>query len=209
MSDPVTKLILEFSKLPGVGEKTAMRLAYHVLKSNESDVTSLANALLSAKQKIRFCESCFTFTENRICNHCANVSRKSDLICVVEKPADVLAVENSQRFQGRYHVLHGVLSPLDGIGPDQLRIRELIARIENENIQEIILALNLTVEGEATSVYLTKLLSPLGVRVSKIANGIPVGGVLEYMDRQTIGRAIDNRVASANSNPMVSLHGGQ
>ncbi len=196
MSDPVTKLILEFSRLPGIGEKTAMRLAYHVLKAPEADVLALSNALLSAKQKIHFCEECFTFTDSNVCSLCSSSNRNSEVVCVVEKPSDVLAIENSQRFSGRYHVLHGVLSPLDGIGPDQIKIRELISRIGRHNIKEIILAINLTVEGEATAVYLTKLLKPLGVSVSKIANGIPVGGVLEYLDRQTIGRAIENRVVS-------------
>ncbi|MBI2605864.1 MAG: recombination protein RecR [Deltaproteobacteria bacterium] len=200
MSDPVTRLILEFSKLPGIGEKTAMRLAYHVFKCADSDVRALSDALIAAKTRIRLCERCFTFTEASLCAICANSQRRSELICVVEKPADVLAVENSQKYQGHYHVLHGVLSPLDGVGPEQLRIRELIARIGRKDgsapVSEIILAINPTVEGEATVVYLSRLLTPLGVRVSKIAHGIPVGGVLEYMDRQTIGRAIENRVAS-------------
>lgn len=197
MSDPIAKLILELAKLPGVGEKTAMRLAYHVLRTDESDVRALAETLLNAKSKVRFCEICFTFTEETPCHNCSNPQRKSDIICVVEKPSDVLAIENSQRFHGRYHVLHGVLSPLDGIGPDQIRIKELLTRIGQGEVREVILAINPTVEGEATSVYLTKLLKPLGVVVSKIAHGIPVGGVLEYVDRQTIGRAIENRVTSA------------
>lgn len=200
MSDPVTRLILEFSKLPGIGEKTAMRLAYHVLKCADSDVRALSDALIAAKTQIRLCERCFTFTQAPLCAICSNSQRRSELVCVVEKPADVLAVENSQKYQGHYHVLHGVLSPLDGVGPEQLRIRELVARIGRKDglpqVSEIILAINPTVEGEATVVYLSRLLTPLGVRVSKIAHGIPVGGVLEYMDRQTIGRAIENRVAS-------------
>jgi recombination protein RecR len=201
MSDPLAKLIIEFSKLPGIGEKTAMRLAYHVLRAEESDVRALAEGLVDAKTKIRLCETCFTFTQDPSCAICADVRRKSEMICVVEKPADVMAIESSQRFHGKYHVLHGVLSPLDGVGPEQLRIRELIARVQSrmrENLgTEVILAINPTVEGEATGVYLTKLLKPLDVSVTKIAHGIPVGGVLEYIDRQTIGRAIENRVASA------------
>ncbi|MBI3555110.1 MAG: recombination protein RecR [Deltaproteobacteria bacterium] len=197
MSDPVSKLILELSKLPGIGEKTAMRLAYHVLRTDESDVRLLADSLLEAKLKIRLCQECFTFTEASPCSTCSNTERKRGIVCVVEKPADVMAIENSQRFHGRYHVLHGVLSPLDGVGPEQLRIRELIKRIQDGTVTEVILAINPTVEGEATGVYLTKLLRPLGVAVTKIAHGIPVGGVLEYIDRQTIGRAIENRVASA------------
>lgn len=196
MSDPVSKLILELSKLPGIGEKTAMRLAYHVLRTSEEDVRSLATTLLDAKQKVRLCQECFTFTEESTCSTCTDLKRKPEIICVVEKPADVMAIENSQRFHGRYHVLHGVLSPLDGVGPEQLRIRELLKRIQIGNVSEVILAINPTVEGEATGVYLTKLLKPLGVNVTKIAHGIPVGGVLEYIDRQTIGRAIENRVAT-------------
>lgn len=191
--NPLQRLIVEFSKLPGIGEKTAMRLAYHVLKTDEENVRALSEALISAKTKIQLCAQCFTFSEQPICEICTDARRKNDLICVVEKPADVMAVENSQRFNGRYHVLHGVLSPLDGIGPDQLRIRELVSRVGAENTAEVILAINPTVEGEATGVYLSKLLSPLGVKVTKIAHGIPVGGVLEYVDRQTIGRAIENR----------------
>ena len=197
MSDPVSKLILELSKLPGIGEKTAMRLAYHVLRTDESDVKSLADSLLDAKRKIRLCTECFTFTEEPVCTMCSDSQRKSEILCVVEKPSDVMAIENSQRFHGRYHVLHGVLSPLDGVGPEQLRIRELLGRLQRGNVSEIILAINPTVEGEATGVYLTRLLRPLGVNVTKIAHGIPIGGVLEYIDRQTIGRAIENRVASA------------
>jgi recombination protein RecR len=197
MSDPVSRLILELSKLPGIGEKTAMRLAYHVLKADEADIRSLVDALMSAKQKITLCQECFTFTESSPCSLCTDSRRKKEIVCVVEKPADVMAIENSQRYQGLYHVLHGVLSPLDGVGPEQLRIRELLGRIGHGDISEVILAINPTVEGEATGVYLTKLLRPLGVTVSKIAHGIPVGGILEYVDRQTIGRAIENRVASA------------
>lgn len=192
--NPLNRLILEFSKLPGIGEKTAMRLAYHVLKLDELDVRSLSEALLDAKTKIQLCSQCFTFTQEAVCDICSDSRRKSEIICVVEKPSDVMAVENSQRFHGLYHVLHGVLSPLDGIGPDQLRIRELVSRIgAAKNTTEIILAVNPTIEGEATGVYLTRLLTPLGVSVTKIAHGIPVGGVLEYIDRQTIGRAIENR----------------
>lgn len=194
MTDPVTRLILELSKLPGIGEKTAMRLAYYILKAEDSDVRALAETLVDTKTKIRLCQQCFTFTEHSPCGICSDARRKPDLICVVEKPADVLAIENSQSYHGRYHVLHGVLSPLDGVGPDQLRIKELIARTSSQ--VEVVLAINPSVEGEATGIYLTKLLRPLGVNVTKIAHGIPVGGVLEYIDRQTIGRAIENRVDS-------------
>ncbi len=196
MSDPVARLILEFSKLPGIGEKTAMRLAYHVLRTNDGEVKSLSDALLAAKNKVRLCEECLTFTEETLCALCVNSQRDSEIICVVEKPSDVMAIENSHRFNGKYHVLHGLLSPLDGIGPEQLRMRELLARISKGVVKEIMLALNPSVEGEATAVYISKLIKPLGVKVTKIAHGIPMGGVLEYLDRQTIGRAIDNRVVS-------------
>lgn len=195
-TDPVNRLIAEFAKLPGVGEKTAMRLAYFVLRSDARDIQQLTEALTAAKERVRFCEECFTFTELSPCQICTSPTRNKSIVCVIEKPADLMAIENSQRFSGQYHVLHGVLSPLDGIGPDQLRIRELIGRITRHQIQEVILALNPSVEGEATGVYLTKLLSPLGVNVTKIAHGIPVGAVLEYTDRQTIGRALENRITS-------------
>lgn len=201
MADPLAQLILEFSRLPGVGEKTAIRLAYHVLRSDDATVEAFAQALLSAKKKIRLCAECFAFTEDEKCPICMSSSRKQNTVCVVEKPSDLLAIENTQSFNGLYHVLHGVLSPLDGVGPDQLKIRELLTRLSHRPVEEVILALNPNVEGEATSVYLSKLLRPLGVRVSKIAHGIPVGGVLEYLDRQTIGRALENRVFSPDLPP--------
>ena len=196
MADPVQRLILELAKLPGIGEKTALRLAYYLLKKDLSDVQQLSQALLDAKQKIQLCSGCYTFTEEAVCSLCLDSRRRTDVLCVVEKPSDVLAIENSQRFSGKYHVLHGVLSPLDGIGPENLKLKELLKKFEAPEIEEVILAINPTVEGEATSVYLSKLLKPLGVKVSKIAHGIPVGGVLEYTDRQTIGRALENRVAT-------------
>jgi recombination protein RecR len=195
MSDPVGRLVAEFSKLPGVGEKTAMRLAYFVLRAPENEIEQFARTLMEAKQNTRLCERCFTFTQDPVCALCLDPKRSHSVVCVVEKPADVFAIENSQKYFGRYHVLHGVLSPLDGIGPDQLRLRELLLRFQTENIEEVILAMNPSVEGEATSIYLTKLLRPLSLKISRIAHGIPVGGVLEYVDRQTIGRAIENRVS--------------
>ena len=195
-SDPILRLISELSKLPGIGEKTATRLAYFILKSDEARVQSLATSLIEAKTLVHLCKTCLTFTETDVCAICSNNLRKQSIICIVEKPADVLAIENSNRYQGSYHVLHGLLSPLDGIGPAQLHIRELLERIKTSGVEEIILALNSSVEGEATGVYLTKLLKPIVDHVTKIAHGIPVGGVLEYMDRQTIGRAIENRVIS-------------
>ncbi|MGE4232558.1 MAG: recombination mediator RecR [Bacteriovoracia bacterium] len=195
-SDPITRLVCELSKLPGIGEKTATRLAYHVLKTESSDIRALSDALLIAKEKVHLCSRCFTFTEHSLCSICDSFERSTSMICVVEKPSDVHSIEQSQKFKGLYHVLHGVLSPLDGIGPEQLKIKDLIARVQAESTKEIILALNPSVEGETTCAYLTKIFQPLGVLVTRIALGIPVGGVLEYIDKQTIGRAIEHRVES-------------
>ncbi len=193
MVDPITKLVTELTKLPSIGEKTAVRLAYHLMKADEQEVRALAEALITVKSKIRFCEQCFTFSEEVRCHLCQNHEREAVQICVVEKPSDVFAIERAYNYRGLYHVLHGVLSPLDGVGPDHLKIRELIARIKNGAISELILALNPSVEGEATASYLAKILEPLDIKVSKIAHGLPVGGVLEYADKQTISRALENR----------------
>jgi recombination protein RecR len=208
-NDPVSKLIFELSKLPGIGEKTASRLAYHILKQDESYSRNLAEALLTAKQKIVLCSRCFTFTDSDLCRICANPERDHSLICIVERPSDVFSVEQTGVFKGIYHVLHGVLSPLDGIGPDELKIRELIDRIGRTEhagqslqaeepvsgpaIREMIVATNPSVEGEATALYLARLVKPFGVKLTKLAHGIPVGGMLEYTDRQTIGKALENR----------------
>ena len=193
LKDPVSQLIFELSKLPGIGEKTATRLAYFVLKQDESYARALSDALLGAKQKITLCTTCFTFTDASPCRQCAAPSRDHALICVVERPSDVNAIEQAGNFRGVYHVLHGALSPLDGIGPEELKIRELAARVSAGGIREAILATNPSVEGEATSLYLGRLLKPFGVRITKLAHGLPVGGTLEYSDRQTIGKALENR----------------
>ncbi len=193
-TDPVAKLIFELSKLPGIGEKTATRLAYFILKQDVQFAQSLSEALLDAKTKIGLCESCFTFTDVSPCRLCADPQRQKALICVVERPADVMAIEQSGSHQGSYHVLHGALSPLDGVGPDDLKIHELLERLKSGTIQEIILATNPSVEGEATAMYIGRLVKMLGVKVTKLAHGIPVGGTLEYSDRQTIGKALQNRV---------------
>lgn len=198
--DPVSKLIFELSKLPGVGDKTATRLAYHILKQDSSYTRSLSEALINAKQKVRLCEVCFTFTEQSPCRICSNTERHNGAVCVVERPADVFSLEQANVHRGLYHVLHGVLSPLDGIGPEDIKIRELLDRVkfglENPDhpLQEVILATNPSVEGEATALYLSRLLKPLGVKVTQLAYGIPMGGLLEYADRQTIGKAMENRV---------------
>jgi recombination protein RecR len=197
--DPVSRLIYELSKLPGIGEKTATRLAYYILRQDEGYSKSLADALMSAKQKIVLCQECFTFTDISPCRICANTNRDHSLVCVVERPSDVFSIEGTGSFRGVYHVLHGALSPLDGIGPDDLKIRELIQRLarpataEKPAIQELILATNPSVEGEATSLYIARLVKPSGIRVTQLAHGIPVGGMIEYTDRQTIGKALENR----------------
>ncbi len=192
--DPVSRLIFELSKLPGIGEKTATRLAYHILKQDEAYSRALAEALLNAKQKIILCNQCFTFTDTSPCRICANTERDQSLVCVVERPSDVFAIEQSGSFRGVYHVLHGVLSPLDGIGPDELKMRELITRLGASSIREVIVATNPSVEGEATALYLSRLMKPFQVKTTKLAHGIPVGGMLEYTDRQTIGKALENRM---------------
>jgi recombination protein RecR len=194
--DPVSRLIFELSKLPGIGEKSATRLAYHVLKQDAAYAQALSEALLNAKQKIHLCSSCLTFTDVSPCRICASPQRDHALICVVERPSDVFSIEQSAGFKGVYHVLHGALSPLDGIGPDELKIRELLARLAGE-VREIILATNPSVEGEATALYLARLIKPLGIRLTQLAHGIPVGGLLEYTDRQTIGKALENRMEMA------------
>lgn len=194
--DPVSTLILELSKLPGIGEKTATRLAHWVLRQDAAYARALSDALITAKQKTSLCRVCFNFTDAEVCRICSDAARDRTVVCVVERPTDVFALEQSGMFRGTYHVLHGALSPLDGIGPEDIKIRELLARIQAEEspVREVILATNPSVEGEATSLYLARLIRPCGIQVTKLASGIPVGGMLEYTDRQTIGRALENRM---------------
>lgn len=200
--DPVSKLIFELSKLPGIGEKTATRLAYHVLKQDETYARALSDALLAAKQKIRLCTECYTFTDIERCRICSNPDRDHGLICVVERPSDVFSIEQAGSFKGVYHVLHGALSPLDGIGPDELKVRELLGRLhpgqegsaDPYEVRELILATNPSVEGDATALYLARLIKPIGLRLTKLASGLPVGGLIEYADRQTLGKALENRL---------------
>jgi len=195
-ADALTQLVHELSKLPGIGEKSATRLAYHLLNADEERVQRLAQALTKAKEKIHLCSLCYTYTENDLCEICASHTRSKEFICVVERPSDVRAIEASGKFKGSYHVLHGTLSPVDGIGPEQIRLQELLKRISNDNFQpikEVTLALNPSVEGEATVLYITRLLKPFDIKTYKIAYGLPMGGSLEYADRGTIGRALDNR----------------
>lgn len=192
--DPVSLLVFQLSKLPGVGEKSATRLAYYILKQDARYAEALSAAILNAKQKMGLCSVCFTLTDSDPCRVCASPERRTETICVVEKPSDVFSIDGSGTYRGLFHVLHGVLSPLDGIGPEDLKMRELLARLHSGNVREVIVATNPSVEGEATALYLARLIKPMGIRVSRLAYGIPVGGMIEYTDRQTLGRAIENRM---------------
>lgn len=193
-SEALQQLIEEFSKLPGIGRKSAQRLALHILKQPREEVRAMANALMNVKERIRYCSICSNITEQDPCSICASPKRERGMICVVEEPNDVIALERTNEFRGLYHVLGGSLSPLDGIGPEDLKVRELLQRVNGE-VTEVILAMNPNVEGEATTIYLTRLLKPLGVKVSRIARGLPVGGDLEFADEATLARALEGRIA--------------
>ena len=190
---PIARLIQQLGKLPGVGPKTAARLAFHILRAPAEDALALASSISDLRTRIRFCGQCWDFTESDPCGLCADARRDPRLVCVVAQPQDVVAIERTAGYRGRYHVLHGVLSPLDGIGPEDLRMDELVRRCGRDDVGEVIVATNPSVEGEATAVYLAKLLRPLGVRTSRIATGVPMGGELEYADRATLARAIEGR----------------
>jgi recombination protein RecR len=192
-SEALQQLIEEFSRLPGIGRKSAQRLALFILKLPREEVVRMARALVNVKEKIRYCSVCCNITEDDPCAICSSAKRNRQVICVVEEPSDVIALEKTNEFKGLYHVLGGALSPLDGVGPDDLKVRELLQRVGNE-IEEIILAMNPDVEGEATTIYLSRLLKPLGVKVSRIARGIPVGGDLEFADEATLSRALEGRI---------------
>ena len=190
---PLAKLAEQFRRLPGIGPKTATRLAYHVLEMDRRQVESLAEALINAKEQIGFCSVCYNFTDTDPCKICTGSERDAGIICVVEAPRDVAAIERSRDYRGLYHVLHGALSPLDGIGPDDTRIRELLNRLQNGAVREVIMATDPDVEGEATAMYVARLLKPLGVTVTRLAHGLPVGGDLEYADEVTLAKAVENR----------------
>lgn len=190
---PVAKLIEEFEKLPGIGHKTAQRLAFHVLNLPLEKSEGLANAIRDAKLKTRYCSLCNNLTEADPCGICSNVKRDQNIICVVEDSRDVVAMERIREFKGVYHVLHGVISPMEGIGPEDIKIKELLHRIREGDIREVILATNPNVEGEATAMYISKLLKPIGIKTSRIAHGIPVGGDLEYIDEVTLAMALEGR----------------
>ena len=195
MIRPLANLYEQLRRLPGVGSKTAMRLAYHIIDMPAEEVQQLAEALSSAKKSIHYCSQCYNLTDGDKCAICSDPSRDNFTICVVEQPQDIAAMERSHGYNGLYHVLHGVLSPLDGVGPDKLRIRELFQRLQRESISEIIIATNSDVEGEATATYLAQLLKPIGITVSRIAHGLPMGGDLEYADEVTLSKALENRRA--------------
>lgn len=195
MSDPIQTLVRELARLPGVGEKTATRLAFHLIRRPESQVRELAAALVAVVEKIRLCSTCMNLTERDPCALCGDARRDPTQICAVATPSELLAIDRSGQYSGRYHVLHGLLSPLEGIGPEDLRISELLSRLDGSEVREVIVATSASVEGEATALYLARLIKPLGVSVTRIASGIPVGGELEYSDQATIARALAGRSA--------------
>lgn len=190
---PIARLLEELERLPGIGPKSAQRLAYHILRGDDDAARRLADAIVDVKRSIRFCKRCFNFAEGELCEICGDPGRDTATICVVEEPRDVVAVERTGEFRGTYHVLQGAISPIDGIGPEQLRVRELVDRLRAGDVTEVILATDPDIEGETTALYLSRLIRPLGVRVTRIASGLPVGGDLEYADEVTLGRAIEAR----------------
>ena len=187
------RLVTELAKFPGVGNKTATRLAFFLLRQPEAQAEALATAILDLQRNTRFCSVCFHITEQDPCSLCSNRGREESVLCVVEEPQALLAIERSRSFKGRYHVLHGALSPLDGIGPEDLKIAPLLKRLEQGDVQEVLIATNFTVEGDATALYLAKLIQPLGIRVTRLAYGIPMGSELEYVDEATVNRAVEGR----------------
>lgn len=190
---PLVLLSEQFAKLPGIGMKSAQRLAYHVMEMSETEVREFAQAILNAKKTVHVCAECMNFTENDLCVFCADPKRDHSTVCVVETPKDISAFERTKEYRGVYHVLHGLISPIDGITPDKLRIKELLARVNKGGINEVIMATNPTVEGEATAMYISKLLKPFGVKVTRLAFGLPIGGMLEYADEITLYKALENR----------------
>ena len=192
-SPSIEKLIESFEKLPSIGHKTAIRLAFHVLDMSEEEVNQFVGSITSAKQNLKYCSKCFNITDTDPCEICSNTKRMENIICVVEDVKDVIAMERMHEFKGLYHVLHGAISPMHGVGPEDIKIKELLQRLQAEEISEIIVATNPTIEGEATAMYLSKLIKPLGVSVTRIAHGIPVGGDLEYTDEITLTKALEGR----------------
>lgn len=194
MSDPIRRLVQQLSRLPGIGEKSATRLAFHLVRGNRQQIQDLAQALLDVTDRIRLCSVCMTMTEADPCALCTDPRRDAETICVVASPSDLVAIDRGGHFRGRYHVLHGLLSPLEGIGPDDIRLAELVKRLGGDPpVREVIIATSPSVDGEATAMYIARTLKPLGVQVSRIATGLPVGGELEYSDQATIARALAGR----------------
>ena len=191
---PLQNLIDEFRKLPGIGNKTAQRLAYHVLNLTKEKALRFAGAICEAKEKITYCKVCQNFSDTDLCSVCANPARDKSVICVVENPRDVIQMEKTNEFKGTYHILHGAISPMDNIGPEDIRIKELVTRIGGGQVKEVIMATNPNLEGETTAMYISKLLKPFGIKVTRIAHGVPVGGELEYADEVTLARALQGRV---------------
>ena len=192
-SDALGNLVDQLAKLPGIGRKSAQRLAFHILKQPEKEAQLLAEAILTAKAKIHYCSLCYNLTDKELCPICSNPERDQSVLCVVEDARDVIALERAHQFHGLYHVLHGAISPMDGVGPDQLKIKELLQRLQAHPAEEIIIATNTSIEGEATAMYLSNLLKPLGIKVTRIAQGLPVGGDIQYADEVTLARAFEGR----------------
>lgn len=189
------RLLEEFAKLPGIGPKSAQRIAYHLLTVEAEDALRLASAIADAKREVHFCPICFNYASSELCDICEDSSRSEDQLCVVSEPRDISAIEKTGAFRGRYHVLGGVISPIDNIGPEQLHIRELMQRLASGSVQEVILATNLTIEGETTASYLARMIKPLGIEVTRLATGLPMGGDIEYADEITLGHALEARVS--------------
>jgi recombination protein RecR len=191
---PIARLINEFSKLPGIGKRTAERLAYYIIETDKEEAYKLSAAINETKEKIKLCSKCYNLSENELCEICSDKRRDTTTICVIERPKDIISIERTKEFKGVYHVLHGHISPMDGIGPDDIKLRELIKRARDEEINEIIVATNPTVEGEATSMYISKLLKFSDIKVTRLAHGIPIGGNLEYTDEMTLSKAFEGRI---------------
>ena len=193
-SKPIENLIRQLSKLPGIGQKTAQRLAFHIINMEDEDAKALSSSILEAKEKIQFCSICQNIADSNPCEICSSSDRNSEVICVVESPREVIAMEKSKEFNGKYHVLHGTISPSNSITPDMLKIRELVERLASDDIKEVILATNPTIDGEATAMYIARLLRPFGIKITRIARGLPMGADIEYADEVTITKALENRV---------------
>lgn len=191
--EPIAKLIDSFSRLPGIGPKTAARLAFYVLRMKEEETIDFAKALVNVKRQLTYCSVCCNITDTDPCRICSDKTRDQSVICVVQEPKDLVAMERTREFAGLYHVLHGAISPMDGVGPDDIRIAELLRRLSDERVQELILATNPNIEGEATAMYLSRLVKPFGIKVTRIAHGLPVGGDLEYADEVTLSKALEGR----------------